>query len=198
MTEKQLVAKVLTNNKKAINLFYQTYQPKLLNYIRKKVDNLKDAEEILQDTFLSSLDTLPLFKFNSSLSTWLISISRHEISDFYRRRKIKALIFSHFPFLKKIVDKALGPELALQEKEAKQKIISTFKNLTEGYSQILRLKYVDGLSMKQIAKKLGKTVKAVESKLTRARLAFQKEYDNQGQKNSQILNSPLHQGKLSF
>ena len=113
MDEKELVSQILENDKKAVNIFYKTYQKRLLSFILRKVDNQKDAEEIWQDTFISGLDSLPLFSFRSSLFTWLCSIARHEIADFYQRKKIKTIVFSRFPFLKKIVDKALGPELAL-------------------------------------------------------------------------------------
>ena len=179
MEDKELVAQVLTGNKKATRKFYKAYERRLLNFILRKVSNRKDAEEILQDTFVSAFDSLPLFSHRASLFTWLCAIARHEIIDFYRKKKLKTIIFSRLPFLKKIVDRALGPELTLQEKEMKQKIFNTFKNLSEGYSQILRLKYIEGLTIAQIAFKLGKTVKAVESKLFRARLSFQNEYKKQ-------------------
>ncbi len=138
MSEKELVDQILKNNQKTINKFYKDYKPRLLNFILRKVSNRKDAEEILQDIFVSVLDSLPLFSYKSSLFTWLCAIARHEIVDFYRRKKLKTIIFSRLPFLKKIVDRALGPELAMQEKEAKQRILKTFRNLSEGYSQILR------------------------------------------------------------
>ena len=202
MTEKELVNQIIKGDKKAIRRFYQTYQKRLLNYILTKVKRRKDAEEILQDTFVSAFDSLPVFHFNSSLYTWLCAIARHEVADFYRRQKIKTIVFSRLPFLKKIVDRALGPELALQEKEVKEKIYRTFKNLSEGYAQILRLKYIEGKTYAQIAQMLGKTVKAVESKLSRARLAFQKEYGEEAQnlfkENRLVLNSSEHKRKLSF
>jgi len=202
MNEKELVKQILKNNKKAIDGFYKAHKPKLLNLILRKVGSHKDAEEILQDTFMSALDSLPLFSFRSSIYTWLCSIAKHEIADFYRRKKLKTIIFSRLPFLKKVVDRALGPELALQEKEMKGKILATFKNLSEGYSQILRLKYIEGLSMAEIALRLKITVKAVESKLSRARLAFQKQYVKETgslfKENWQILNSSINQGELSF
>ncbi|HUV47319.1 MAG TPA: sigma-70 family RNA polymerase sigma factor, partial [Candidatus Bathyarchaeia archaeon] len=187
---------------------YQAYESQLMNFILKKIGNRKDAEEILQDTFVSALDSLPLFSFKSSLLTWLCSIARHETADFYRRKKLKTIIFSRLPFLKKIIDQALGPELTLQEKQAKARIYHTFRNLSEGYSQILRLKYIDGLTMAQIAKKLGTTIKAVESRLFRARLAFQEEYINQDERakrkdprdfeeNWQVFSSTGNKGELS-
>lgn len=154
----------------------EEYRQRLTKFVAKRVDNFLDAEEIVQDTLISALDSLPTFKGKSSQFTWLCGIARHEIADFYRRKKIKQIVFSKLPFLEKLVSEALGPELAFQELETKTKILKTFKNISEGYTRILRLKYVEGLSMKQIAYKLNLTVKAVESRLTRARLAFQLEY----------------------
>ncbi|MCG2691989.1 sigma-70 family RNA polymerase sigma factor [Microgenomates group bacterium] len=154
----------------------EKYRQRLTKFVAKKVDNFMDVEEIVQDTLISAMDSLPTFKGKSSEFTWLCAIARHEIGDFYRRKKIKQIVFSRLPWLKELVDEALGPELAFQELETKTRILKTFKNISEGYHQILRLKYIEGLSMKQIAHKLNLTVKAVESRLTRARLAFQLEY----------------------
>lgn len=154
----------------------EKYRQRLTKFVSKRVDNFLDVEEIIQDTLISAMDSLPTFKGKSSQFTWLCAIARHEIADYYRRKKIKQIVFSKLPWLKELVDEALGPELAYQELETKKKIVKTFKNISEGYTRILRLKYIEGLSMKQIAYMLNLTVKAVESRLTRARLAFQLEY----------------------
>jgi len=151
---------------------YQKYQGQLLNFILMKVKRREDAEEILQETMMSAIDSLPLFRGNSSLYTFLCSIAKHEIADFYRRRKIKSLLFSHFPGLENLASQALSPERELEEKELKREVIKVLRALGEGYSQILRLKYIDGLSYQEIAKKLKRSAKAVESKLARAREAF--------------------------
>ena len=155
------------------------FRQRLLWFISPKVADPMDVDEIVQDSLLSALDSLPGFKGQSQLFTWVCGIARHEIIDFYRRKKIKQIVFSKLPFLQKLVSQALGPELAYQELETKTKIVTTFKHLSEGYAQILRLKYMEGRSMAEIAEKLDLTIKAVESRLTRARLAFQKAYANQ-------------------
>ena len=54
-------------------------------------------------------------------------------------------------------------------------------NINEGYRSVLRLKYIEGLSMAQIAKELGLTIKAVESRLSRARLAFREAWTQDDQ-----------------
>lgn len=157
--------------------FYQKYRGRLLNFILQKVGRPEDAEEILQDTFLSALDSLPLFRKESSFYTWLCSIAKHEIADFYRKQKIKTIVFSRFPRLEKIVSQALGPEAALEGEELEEEIVHCLHSLSEGYSRILRLKYIEGHSYKEIAKKLKESVKTIESRLFRARKAFTKAWE---------------------
>lgn len=150
---------------------------RLIRFVATKVSDQPDVEDIVQETLIAIYDSLALFKGKSSFFTWCCAIAKHEIADFYRKKKIKQIVFSRLPWLEDLVSEALGPELEYQEIEAKAKILKTLKKLSEGYSRILRLKYVEGLSMRQIANELNLTVKAVESRLTRARLAFQKIYD---------------------
>ena len=146
--------------------------PRLKKYVFSKVSDFKDAEEILQETLISAHESYPFFKAKSSFFTWICSIANHEIADFYRKRKIKTLLFSHFPFLENIVLQALTPDENLEKQELRKEVKKILSGLTEGYSQILRLKYYHGLSMVEIAQKMKTSVKAVESRLSRAREAF--------------------------
>lgn len=167
---------IINEHPRAILDLYRQLTPYLQHWFSQKVNDEKDGEELVQDTILSVLDSLPRYKHESSFSTWVVSIAKHELVDYYRRRKIKTILFSAFPFLEELADMALGPQLALEEKEAKDKILQTFKKLSEGNELVLRLRYMEGLSVNEIAHKLGISYKAAESKLSRARLAFSKAY----------------------
>ncbi|HUV71754.1 MAG TPA: sigma-70 family RNA polymerase sigma factor [Clostridia bacterium] len=155
---------------------------RLKNYILRRVGEDKDAEEIFQETLASAIQSLPTFSGKSSFFTWLCGIANHEIADFYRKKKIKTFLFSRFPFLETLVSEALGPEEELLKQELREEVKQVLGSMSEGYSQILRLKYYQGLSMKEIAKKLGMTAKAVESRLSRARAAFKQEWQTQNLK----------------
>jgi len=155
---------------------------KLRDYLFHHVPEAVEAEEIFQETLIAAAESLPTYKGKSSFFTWLCAIANHEIADFYRKKKLKTLLFSHFPFLEDLVSQALGPEEELLKKELRKEVKKTLSGLTEGYSQILRLKYYQGLSVKEIARKLHLTIKAAESRLSRARLAFQKEWVSQNLK----------------
>lgn len=153
-------------------IVYRQYQKRLRNFIGLKVANPQDAEEILQETLIAAAESHHRFKGKSSLHTWLCAIARHEIIDFYRKKKIKKFLFSRLPWLEGLAAQALGPEQLALRNEFEQKVKRTLEGLSEGYGEVLRLKYYEGKSVKQIAHELGQTVKAVESKLFRARQAF--------------------------
>jgi RNA polymerase sigma-70 factor (ECF subfamily) len=156
--------------------FDQKTISKLKKYVFKKVSNQEEAEEIFQDVLVSASDSLSLFKGKSSFFTWLCGIANHEIADFYRKKKIKTILFSHFPFLETLASEALNPDEKLEKEELRKEVRKVLAALSEGYREVLRLKYLEGLSMAEIAKKAKTTVKAVESKLSRAREAFKKRW----------------------
>lgn len=174
--EADFISQVIDDDEMAVAKLYCLYMPRLRRFFANRLNSAKDAEEVAHDTFLSVLDSLPNFSGQSSLLTWIMAIAKHELVDFYRKKKIKEILFSRFPFLKNLSAQALGPQLAMEEKQLKQRILKTFQKLSEGYGQILRLKYVEGLSVSEIAKNLQISFKSAESKLFRARLAFQKTF----------------------
>lgn len=151
---------------------YRRYESRLKKFIAQKVADRKDIEEILQDTFTSAFDSLPNFSGRSSFFTWLCGIAKHEIADFYRKKKIKTILFSRLPWLENLAVEALGPEQIYLRKEFEEKIKKTMASLNEGYQEVLRLKYYQGLTVDQIAQRLNESFKAIESRLFRARKAF--------------------------
>jgi len=174
MDEKKLVKKILAGNQEAVDCFYRQYQKPLLSFVQKRSQTVSDAQDIVQEAFISALNSLPNFKFQSPLFSWLCAIARHETADFYRRKKIKTVLFSRLPILEQLASQALGPEGKVLKQELKKEIVAVLQQLSEGYSKILRLKYIEGLPVKDIARRLKTTAKAVESRLTRARRRFKK------------------------
>lgn len=161
---------ILAGDKRAFRLFYKQQQPKLLSYVIKRVSNREDAEEIVQDTFLSFLDALPLYRGNAKLSTFLGSIVRHEIADYFRKKYAKKAL-QYVPF----IDKGYTPDL-YSTKETRQQFNKALRSLLPQDQLLIEWKYEQKLSVKEIAKKLDISVKATESRLFRARKAFQLAY----------------------
>ncbi|MBI2010518.1 MAG: hypothetical protein HYS86_05105, partial [Candidatus Chisholmbacteria bacterium] len=67
--ERELVREILRGEKRAFGRFYRREKAGLLGFIATRVGNFEDAQELVQDTFLAFLDSLPLFSFRSGLRT---------------------------------------------------------------------------------------------------------------------------------
>ncbi len=158
-------------------MFSQKDLTQLRRFIILRVGDPDEAEEIYQETLVSAWQSFPSFSGRSSLNSWLCGIAKHEISDFYHKKRIKTFLFSRLPFLETLVSQALGPEEEAIEQEVKAQVVETLQKLTEGYRVVLRLKYIEGCSVAEIAWRLGLSLKAVESRLTRARFAFREAWE---------------------
>lgn len=175
--EAKLLQRLLSQDKTAVNEFYQKYSVRLFRFIRRRIGNEQDVEEIAQDTLFAFLEGIRDFTGKCCLNTYLCSIASHKIVDFYRKKRFQKMVFSQMPrgielFFSQIAD----PQSTLDQTLIKQKISFVFASLSPKYSRMLRLKYVEGRSVEEIATMLSVSFKAAESVLFRARKAFVKLY----------------------
>lgn len=176
INEKKIVEGIISGDEASLGVFYRYFKPSLLTFIRSRVDKREDCEEILQDTLLSTIEALRDFSFKCSLFTFICAIGKRKIIDFYRKRKIKKVVFSQLPVAEPLLATFFGPEEVFDEQYIKQKIKDTFLKIAPKYRKILKLKYVYGYSVAEIARILAISFKSAESQLFRARQAFVKEY----------------------
>lgn len=172
----ELVNKILQGDEVALRVFYEKYNLRMLQFIKHKVANEKDAEELTADTFLSAIDNFDHFLGKCSLFSFLCAVANHKIIDFYRKQKIKCLFFSQNPILSQIISKISVPEEELEKLFLKKKIKKVLLNLLPQHRKILIEKYVAGFSVKEIAKNGKMTIKQTESLLFRARQMFKNQF----------------------
>lgn len=172
MEDVDFINRILHRDKRAIVLFYRVYRPKLTRFIKSKVTNPQDGEEILQDTLFAFLEALRDFGGRSTIQTFLFSICRHKIIDFYRKKKLKQVVFSQAPQLEALISPLLTPEEELDVSVLSEKIHRVMRSLVPQYRTMLTLKYFEDVSVDDIAEKFAITFKSAESKLFRARKAF--------------------------
>ena len=177
--EKKLLEKIVNRDEKSLLLVYKKYQPSIFNFVKSQISNYQTAEELTQDIFLDFIEALRDFRFQSSLKTFIFSIARHKVIDQIRKKKIKNILFSHLPSF--IVEglKVILIDEEIDKKELKEKISRIISSLPNDYQLVLRLKYIEGIRMKEIAKHLKLNFKATESLLFRARKSFIKVFNNE-------------------
>lgn len=171
-SDQALITQILAKDRRALAYFYSRYTPKLSSYIRLKIHNPADCEEILQDTLFAFLEGLRDFHGNSSISTFLYAICHHKIIDFYRKKKLKQMVFSQMPNLEALISSQKNPEEELDVVLLKEKIQLVLRNILPHYRTLLVSKYIENLSVSDIAGKFALSLKGAESQLFRARKAF--------------------------
>jgi len=168
--EKKLIEQLKKGDSKAVKKWFDMYQKILMRIALSKAKNAEDAQELVQEAFINCLRSLHLFKGKSSLFSWMQSILRHEIADYYRKlyakKAIKTLPLSELFLSTPLSD---AHETSVKVRQVLEKMVTDKKEL-------LLLKYVDKKKVKEIAAKMGRTVKSVESDLFRARNEFRSLY----------------------
>lgn len=166
----QLLSQLKSGNAKAVRQWFNQYHDRLFKFVASRVSIEKDTEELTQDTFLSCLKHLPLFRGESSIWTWMVRIAQHEVADYYRKRYAKKFIHA-LPLSELLPFNDLSDthEIAIKVRQVLAKMAKEDR-------EILLMKYVDKKRVKQIAVELGRTVKSVESILFRARIEFRELY----------------------
>lgn len=159
--------------------FYKTYSRKILNYLSKRLPSPQDAEEIMQDVFLEAIDSLPLFRGEATVLNWLYKISRNKVADFYRKRKIKSILFSQLPFLEFASQEIHQPEFQFEKNRIRDRIERAFRLIPSHHQKILRLHYENGLKVRDLAFIFNLSFKATESLLFRARKSFRQAYERE-------------------
>jgi RNA polymerase sigma-70 factor (ECF subfamily) len=177
MEDAELIQRMLAHDKRAASLFYQTYAPKLLSFVRVKITDPHEAEDTVQDVLFAFLEAIRDFHGNCRISTYLFSICRHKVIDYYRKKKIKQIVFSHAPEIEDVLSPLLGPEETLDAVLLKEKLNRTLHKLLPQYTYILRARYMLNMPVADIAKKLATTIKSAEMTLFRARKAFIQAYE---------------------
>lgn len=175
--DREIVDKILAGESRVVRVFYERISKRLEKYFAHHVQQTTDIDELIQDTFLHVLDALPLFQYQSSLQTFVLGIAKHELMDYWRKKYAKRVVKT-VPLLKSLPSHTQSSvDTSRQIHEAMQQAYAHLKPLQV---QLLRLKYEEEKSVKEIAFLLGMTTKAVETQLYRARKAFQAVFDGKG------------------
>jgi len=167
----RLVSAVLLKDRKATAQFVSRHADAVFRYVNHRLAPRADlVEDVVQDVFLAALASLASFHGTSSLRTWLLGIARHKVEDHYRRR-LRAPEPLDEEAAGSLVDDPL-PDEAIDRQRAREKAHQVLQQLHEAYRLVLLWRYWENRSVRDIAEATGKTEKAVERMLARARARF--------------------------
>ena len=173
--ERDLIEAILRKDRKATAVFVEQYADNLYAYVRQRLTPRTElVEDIVQEVFVAALRGLRGFAGESSLRSWLLGIARHKVEDYYRER-LRAMGSLE---LDDEAPAALASEPRMEERlDHERKADKTHRilaNLREPYGLVLLWRYWEKRSTKEMASRTGRTEKAVERLLARARAEFRR------------------------
>lgn len=181
----ELVARMRAGEQRAFDEFFDTYAPRLTGFAARRCSlDPSGLEDLIQVTLISAIRGLGTFRGGSSLFTWLCQICRNRLADIARTAKRRPKAHS----LEKMVEDANRAEIlnlaaesdpladciADSSASAVRKVIN---GLPTTYAQILELRFGADLPVPMIARELGISESAAESRLSRARQAFRERWE---------------------
>lgn len=158
----------------------QNYGKRLFSFIRNRVKNDEDAEDILQDVWyqlLSLADIEPI----EQLSSWLFKVSRNRIIDKQRKQKPQSLEDLAFEredgeliYPEALLTDELDPEMEFENAYFKEAFFAALNELPEKQRNVYIWNELEEMTLQQIAEKTGEPLKTIISRKRYAVVRLQK------------------------
>jgi len=184
---------ILAGDHAAAEGFFRRQLEPLYEFVHFRVGRERAlAEDVVQETFVTALEGMERFDARSSLFTWLCGIARNKIREHRRKRRprpiedVLAASDADIDAILTNIEREPLPDWVLEQEETAELVGATLSSLPPEYREALVGKYVDGLSVAQLGERVGKSEKAAESALHRARLAFSKVFQVIGKERGEI------------
>lgn len=153
-------------------------------YIRTAYD-ARITEEVVQEAFTAAWLAQDRFQNRSSFRTWLCAIAKNKLYEHYRKNSLDEK--NQSADADNIPEQPSDFELEgiVLRNETRGQVLEALNRINPIYRYSLIMKYIDGYSIAQIAKHLGRTSKAIDGVLQKAKKSFIREYSRiEGRVNS--------------
>lgn len=159
-SEVQLIQAAVKGDSSAFGALYDRYHPMIYRFVMIKVGRREEAEDITHQVFLSAWQNVRTYRHRGyPFSSWLYRIARNQVIDHYRARKVDvSLEKAEAESFASAVDHAADLSTKLQI----EKVRSAVVRLKPDYQDVIILRFVEDLSLKEAANMLGKSEGAVK------------------------------------
>lgn len=181
-----LVRRALARDGTAFRTIMQRYNQRLYRLARGILRNDSEAEDAVQEAYVSAFSHLSSFRGDSSLATWLSRITMNEALGRLRARRstVDLQTFEEqrtpaeiiqFPLTSKSDD----PEQTMAQRQILQLVEQATDNLPEPFRIVFITRVIEGLSVEDTAEVLGLRPETVKTRLHRARRLVREQLDKQ-------------------
>lgn len=147
MEWRQVVEKFCQGDRDAFCTVYQRYFDDIYNYICYSVGH-DYAEDVTQEIFIRVMKNCSQFRGDSELRTWIFSIARRQIADWFRRRRIRPANW----LSETVPDLVPGPDETYYIQEQAREVLNILANLGFRARSVVVLRTMYGFSGKEVAR----------------------------------------------
>lgn len=151
---------------------FDLYYTSIRNFLYFKTSQAELAEDVAQDAFVKLWETREKID-KSSLKAYLYTIANNLAINQLKRDQLK------YKFLNLQVERKekVTPQYLMEMQEFDQKLQDTLAKIPEGAREVFLMNRVDGLKYREIAERLGLSMKAIEKRMSRALAIIREEID---------------------
>lgn len=129
---------------------YGEYLPRVLNYMRLRVNDEALAQDLTAQTFERALTRLHTLRDESTFGGWLFAIARTQVAEYFRRRKPQVSLEQ----IGSLATSGLSVERQAEQAHEIATLCAALATLSEREQEIIRLRFVAGLTNRAIGKML--------------------------------------------
>jgi RNA polymerase sigma-70 factor (ECF subfamily) len=153
----------------ALLALYDRALPEVYGYLLPRCGSASVAEDVTSETFLAAVDAVRRGTVPNLTVAWLIGVARHKLVDHWRRAAREE---------RRVLRVAAEPGGEVEDPWDAQLDVALAREVLAGlgphHRSALTLRYLDGLSVPEVARHLDRTVHATEALLIRAKAAFRR------------------------
>jgi len=154
----------------AFEELFRRYHRRLYQYARGMLGSVEEAEEVTQDTFVRLFKFAHHFDLRRKFTTWFYTIAANQCRNRIRARRDHTAFSLDAEDAPEPADtRNPGPLEVYERARVREHVDQAVEQLPPPYREVLHLRYMEGLSYKEIAQTLHLTVSAVETRIFRAK-----------------------------
>lgn len=176
----ELIVEFQKGDQQSFEELISRYSNKVFSLASRLTRNPEDAEEVLQDVFVTVHRKISGFEGKSSFSSWLYRVTVNAAFMKLRKRKQEQTVpLEELVQAAQVVPALKSPESSFVDSqtirnEMLEALEAAIRKLPDDYRPVFILRDVDGLTSREVSKILDLTVPAVKSRLHRSRLMLRR------------------------